>query len=242
MNKAKIGLILGSVCLILTCAIVMQIRTINQNITVSDLGVVSDELRDEVLKWKEKYDNSYKELEKAEKELEEERAEATKNDEASKTKEEELKKGNAVLGLTDVTGEGIIITLKDNPTVTTETIGALDDISKYIIHQEDLLNLMNELKNAGAEAISINDQRIIPSTAIICSGNITQVNGEKVGAPFIIKAIGKPDELKEALERPGGIIDLLNSYGIVTDIKTSNNLTVLKYDGVIQHKYMKEIK
>ena len=90
MNKTKIGLILGSVCLILTCAIVMQIRTINQNITVSDLGVVSDELRDEVLKWKEKYDNSYKELEKAEKELEEERTEATKNDETSKTKEEEL--------------------------------------------------------------------------------------------------------------------------------------------------------
>ena len=86
MNKTKIGLILGSVCLILTCAIVMQIRTINQNITVSDLGVVSDELRDEVLKWKEKYDNSYKELEKAEKELEEERTEATKNDETSKTK------------------------------------------------------------------------------------------------------------------------------------------------------------
>ena len=70
MNKSKIGIVLGVVCFILTFAIVLQIRTISSTIAISDPTYVDDELRDEVLKQKEKYESEYKELERAEQVLE----------------------------------------------------------------------------------------------------------------------------------------------------------------------------
>ena len=193
-----------------------------------------------MLKWKEKSDNASEELSKAEKELEKQRTKATQNDETSKSNEEEIKVSNAVLGLSDVTGEGVEITLQDNQDVTTET--ATNDISYYVVHDIDILSVVNELKNAGAEAISINGERIINTTSITCAGNVAQINGEKVGAPFIIRAIGKSETLYEALNRPGGYIELLNDSGIVSNIKKSNNITIQKYKGAINFKYMKDIK
>lgn len=240
MNKKQIGIILGIVCLLLTTAIIVQIKTIKHSGIEANATFSEDSLRDEVLRWKEKSDNASEELSKVEKELEKQRTKATQNDEASKSNEEEIKVSNAVLGLSDVTGEGVEITLQDNQDVTTET--ATNDISYYVVHDIDILSVVNELKNAGAEAISINGERIINTTSITCAGNVAQINGEKVGAPFIIRAIGKSETLYEALNRPGGYIELLNYSGIVSNIKKSNNITIQKYKGAINFKYMKDIK
>lgn len=240
MNKKQIGIILGIVCLLLTTAIIVQIKTIKHSGVETNATFSEDSLRDEVLRWKEKSDNASEELSKVEKELEKQRTKATQNDETSKNNEEEIKVSNAVLGLSDVTGEGVEITLQDNQDVTTET--ATNDISYYVVHDIDILSVVNELKNAGAEAISINGERIINTTSITCAGNVAQINGEKVGAPFIIRAIGKSETLYEALNRPGGYIELLNDSGIVSNIKKSNNITIQKYKGAINFKYMKDIK
>ena len=240
MNKKQIGIILGIVCLLLTTAIIVQIKTIKHSGVETNATFSEDSLRDEVLRWKEKSDNASEELSKVEKELEKQRTKATQNDETSKNNEEEIKVSNAVLGLSDVTGEGVEITLQDNQDVTTET--ATNDISYYVVHDIDILSVVNELKNAGAEAISINGERIINTTSITCAGNAAQINGEKVGAPFIIRAIGKSETLYEALNRPGGYIELLNDSGIVSNIKKSNNITIQKYKGAINFKYMKDIK
>lgn len=187
MNKKQIGIILGIVCLLLTTAIIVQIKTIKHSGVETNATFSEDSLRDEVLRWKEKSDNASEELSKVEKELEKQRTKATQNDETSKSNEEEIKVSNAVLGLSDVTGEGVEITLQDNQDITTET--ATNDISYYVVHDIDILSVVNELKNAGAEAISINGERIINTTSITCAGNVAQINGEKVGAPFIIRAI-----------------------------------------------------
>ena len=208
MNRTKVSIVLGIVCLLLTLAIVVQIRTISSSISVSDPTYVDDGLRDEVLKLKEKYEDKYKELENAELEfrngmtsslseleLEKKRAEATENDEASIEKENELKVGEAILGTSEVSGKGVVITVNDNQTISTESLGASEDASMYIVHYDDLLNIVNELKNAGAEAISINGQRVIVTTPIICGGNIININGERIGSPFEIKAIGSPEAL-----------------------------------------------
>ena len=104
----------------------------------------------------------------------------------------------------------------------------------------DVLSVINELKNAGAEAISINDQRIVPTTGIICGGNIIDINGQKVGAPFEIKAIGLPEQLA-ALERTGGYLELLKSYSIEVSLKKSNNITIPKYTGTINYQYAKSV-
>lgn len=96
---------------------------------------------------------------------------------------------------------------------------------------------MNELKNAGAEAISINDQRLVSTSSITCDGNVISVNGEKISSPFIIKAIGNASFMNSALSRPGGTVEYYNSY-TPTSIKQSNNVTIKKYTGVINSKYI----
>ena len=148
----------------------------------------------------------------------------------------ELKKNNILIGLTDVTGEGVIVTLKDNNTVTADS--NILDPSMVIVHMPDILGVINELKNAGAEAISINDQRVVSTTSLTCEGNIININGEKISSPFVIKAIGSSIYMNSALTRAGGTIEYLNRY-IQASVKTSNNITIGKYTGVLNPKYIK---
>ena len=190
LNKKQIAITLGCVCLLLTMSILIQIKTINNANQEVARTFTNNELRDQVLRWKERYENAYSSLQTAEKTLESVRQTATENSEGSEEKEEELKKNNMIIGLTDVTGEGVTVTMKDNNTVTADTISEYDDISYYLIHEEDIRSIVNELENAGAEAISINEQRVIATTSITCEGNVISVNGQKVSSPFTIKAIG----------------------------------------------------
>lgn len=215
----------------------MQIRTVKEsNSTVSN-NYEENSLRAEVLKYKEKYDNKYKELEKAEKELEKQRQNATQNNSDLEAKEEEIKQGNKILGLSEVTGPGVIVTLSDSK----KDISSALDPSSLVVHDLDVLSVINELQNAGAEAISINDQRIVPTTGIICGGNIIDINQEKVGAPFVIKAIGLPEQLA-ALSRPGGYLETLKGYSIGVELKKSNNITIPKYSGTLTYNYAKTSK
>lgn len=215
----------------------MQIRTVKEsNSTVSN-NYEENSLRAEVLKYKEKYDNKYKDLEKAEKELEKQRQNATQNNSDLESKEEEIKQGNKILGLSEVTGPGVIVTLSDSK----KDISSALDPSSLVVHDLDVLSVINELQNAGAEAISINDQRIVPTTGIICGGNIIDINQEKVGAPFVIKAIGLPEQLA-ALSRPGGYLETLKGYSIGVELKKSNNITIPKYSGTLTYNYAKTSK
>ena len=233
MNKEKIGLVLGITCALLVYGICIQIKTINStNSSYSTSNTVND-LRDEVLKNKEKYDNKYEELEKTEAALEKERESTTSNNGELSNLEEQIKEGNKLLWLTEVTGEGVIVTLKDN---TSTSPNALVDNSDLVVHDMDVLSVINELKNAGAEAIAINDQRLINTTGIVCDGNVIQINGQKIGAPFEIKAIGLSEQLA-ALSRPGGYLSILQQYGIGTELVKSKSITIPKYTGSINFKY-----
>lgn len=237
MNKKIISIVLGLMCFALTSGICIQIRTVeNSNSTVSQ-NYEENNLRAEVLKYKEKYENRYKELEKTEEQLEKERQNSTQNDEELAKKEEEIKKGNKMIGLTEVTGPGVIVTLNDSK----KDVNSVLNPSSLIVHDADVLSVINELKNAGAEAISINEQRLVPTSSISCGGNIIDINGEKVGAPFVIKAIGLPEQLA-ALSRPGGYLEKLKDDGIGVELKKSNNITIPKYTGVITYEYARTIE
>ena len=238
MDKNKVAITLGIVCLILTIAICMQINTIkNANSTVSQT-LAENGLRDEVLKWKEKYDNISSELDTAEKKLGDIREKSTENDSDSSEKEEQIRLNNNLLGITNLVGQGIEMTIQDDPNATRENIGKLDDISLHIIHDADLRAIVNELKNAGAEAISINGQRLVSTTAITCIGNVIKVNDERITSPFTIKAIGLSESLA-GMNRPGGYIEKLQENGIVVNIKKSNKIEIPKYTGAISSKYMR---
>ena len=200
-HKRIISIVLGIMCFALTLGICVQIKTVQgTNSTVSQ-NYEENNLRAEVLKYKERYENKYRELEKAEEELEKERENSTKDNEDLENKEKEIQQGNKMIGLTEVTGPGVIVTLSDSKRDASSVLNA----NSLIVHDGDILSVINELKNAGAEAISINDQRLVPTSSIVCGGNIIQINGEKIGAPFVIKAIGLPEQLA-ALERPGGYL------------------------------------
>ena len=89
MNKKEIAITLGIMCLVLTCAIVIQIKTMNTANSTASQTLRDNGLRDNVLKWKEKTDNLSQELKTAEAELERVRIEATQNDTTASAKEED---------------------------------------------------------------------------------------------------------------------------------------------------------
>ena len=240
MNKKVISLTIGAICFILVLAIVIQVKTIkNTNSIVNYTLSNNNDLRDDLLRWKEKYDSVNTEVTKAEKKLEETRQLAIQNSPDSIKKEQELNINNTALGLTDVSGQGVIVTLKDNQGVTNENIGITDDIRSYLVHDANLREIVRKLKISGAEAISINDERIVNDTSIICSGNVIRVNDKKVSSPFEIKAIGSPELLYGNLDET---ITRLNNSGIIVDIRKQDNVKINKYDGVINFNYAKTVE
>ena len=235
MNKKQVAITLGVMCFILTFGIMLQLNTLKDAVSTVGQGVKENGLRDDVLKWKEKYDITYDGLQRAEKELEKERKLSTSTDESSLEKQKKLKKLNTYLGLTDVQGEGVIITLQDN---TSSILGTAEDL----VHDEDLRRLINEIKNHNPEAISINGQRIVQTTAINCAGALTQINNEPVGSPFVIKVIGDKNTLYNNLLRPGSWLKTLEEAGLVKKIEKSDSITIEKYKGVLTDKYIENVK
>jgi len=238
MTKKEISILLGTVCAVLVFAIFAQVRTITDSTATVPQGFTEDSLRDEVLTTKEYYDNLYEEVLKEEKRLESIRKIVSKNSDETEKIEAQIKETNDLLGLTDLTGKGVVVTLDDNKAVTLDTAGILDDPSKYLVHYIDVLKSINELWNAGAEAISVNGQRIVQTTAISCIGNVISINGEKVGAPFVISAIGNQEALYGALTRVQSYLKILERDGILTDIKKSNNIVIPKYSGTLSTEYL----
>ena len=213
----------------------MQLNTIKE--ATKTVGNTKNELKDEVLKWKEKYDLTYAELTREKEDLENKRTQATKNDTNSEQLEEELKTANKLLGQTDVTGKGIIITVADSNKEIVTNLESFNTMG-LLVHSTDIIQIINELKNAGAEAISVNDQRIVLTTSITCDGNVILVNGQKIGSPFVIKAIGYPATLL-GVNRPGGFLEIMKDEGINVNVRQSENIKILKYDGVLSSKYIK---
>lgn len=237
MNKKQIAITLGVMCLLLTVALCVQIRTMNSaNSTVSQT-LADNELRDQVLRMKDRYDGALRNLENAQKELEQVRVEATQNDATAETKEQELKENNMLLGTTDVVGDGVEVVLQD-AAEQNSSIG----LSYQLIHYSDIQRVVNELKNAGAEAIEINGQRIVPTSSITCEGNIIKINGERVGSPFVIRAIGSQSLLYGGLSRVGSILDAISEAGNTATITKVDNITIPKYSGVIDYEYLKEAR
>ncbi len=121
----------------------------------------------------------------------------------------ELEQVRMLGGLTAVEGPGITVTMNDSKSIPSQDD---IDISKYIVHEADILRVVNELLAAGAEAIDINGQRWVSNSAIRCIGPTVIVNGIKSAAPFKITAIGATETLDSALQMPGGIMELLKDY------------------------------
>ena len=222
--------------MLLTMAICIQINTIKSATkTVGTTLRDNNGLRDELLSIQGKYETLYKELEEREKNLEATRQTAANSNESDSQNEEEIKNNQKLLGLTDISGQGLIITLDENREVNSNEVL---NINGYLVHEEDLLYIVNELFNAGADAVSINDQRVVSTTSILCDGNIIRINGEMIGVPITIKAIGYPERLDGALARPGGYLEVMANDGVIVVVEKSENINIPKYNGVYAYQYL----
>ncbi len=236
MKKKQIAITLGVMCFILTVAISVQLKTVKNTTSTASQALIDNGLRDEVLKWKEKYDHAYQELLDSEKQLTQVREQATQNNTTANAKQEQIKENDMLLGRVEVKGAGLEITLADNNAVGTGLI----DPSMVLVHYDDLLQVVNALNNAGAEAISINGQRVITTTAITCEGNVIKVNGEKISSPFVVKAIGSQGLLLGSMTMAGGYLNNMEEWGVIVNVKTVDDLTIEKYNGIISYKYVKQ--
>lgn len=161
---------------------------------------------------------------------------AGKRESVSTQMQEQLSRSRIEAGLTGMRGPGVTVQLADSGASPATD----EDPYFYIVHDVDIQALVNELWAAGAEAVSVNDQRIVTRTSIRCVGPTVLVNGVRMAAPYTIKAIGPPADLEAALRMPGGFLDsmapLIKNGGQVK-VNRQEELAIEPFDGSLIFRY-----
>lgn len=141
--------------------------------------------------------------------------------------EEKMNYFKMISGYSKVEGKGLVITIKDSE----KELESGQNPNDLIVHDIDILRILNDLKKAGAEAISINGERVLPLSKIKCSGATITVNETTYGQPFIIRAIGEVETLKASIISPESYADLLRTlYGISIEIEVKNDIIINSYE------------
>ncbi len=129
-------------------------------------------------------------------------------------------------GYVDAEGPGVEIIINDS----TREIGFWDDPNDLLVHDLDLLLVINDLKVAGAEMISVNGQRIVDTSAVTCSGYTVRINGQFYATPFVIRAIGDGSRMSAALIGPGGYgAWLRDEWGLVFRVEVRDDIKIPAY-------------
>jgi uncharacterized protein YlxW (UPF0749 family) len=130
----------------------------------------------------------------------------------SKLMADQLADSKLALGLTQAEGPGIVLEVDDSPLSKNTNSGDMEGLEQaFLVHDTDLLQITNELWAVGAEAIAINDQRIVGGTAIRCVGAATMINYVPVTAPYRFIVLGDSDTLANSLNIAGGVLDRLRT-------------------------------
>lgn len=227
-GKRTVIITIAIACFALTTVMFMQFKIVNQTDITSIETMREEELRTELANWKEKYKEAEEQYQEKYNKLEEYKQKEKSDAQASELIQKELEQSNLYLGNTNVVGEGIIITLKD-----------LGNEEFQQITADDLLIIVDYLKNAGAEAISINESRIINMSDIVYVNNsIMHIHQQRILTPYEIKAIGNPTYLESSLLGNGGYVDELRKIGFDVPIVRSNKILIPKYNKEFVHKYI----
>lgn len=231
-EKTMMAIIIGIICIILITVMFAQFKTVEETDITGIETAREAELQTMLSSWKTKYEEIEEKLIETNKKIVEYNEKIQSNGQASELLDEELEQSNLLVGKTNVQGEGTIITLKDN-----------DEKS---IEASDLRTLINELKLAGAEAISINDKRIINMTEIVDVNGVILVNEDRIVSPYIVKAIGDQTYLSSALSlKTSGFIDSNTILGKTVEMTKEKNISIMAYNSKksqLQFKYAKEVE
>lgn len=231
LKKEKIvfSIIIGIMSFVLVGCMFIQFKTINKSQETDLESLRADELSTQIASYKSKYEETMTQYEENKNTISEYISTMAENKESTELLDKELNDSNALLGLTDVEGEGVIITLKDTEEAT------------YTAN--DLITLVNELKYAGAEAISINDNRVINLTEICTINNsfIVMNADQRINSPYTIKAIGDKSYLMSTLNlKNSGYVDLMKANYLDINVEASDNILIYKYAKEITAENMKE--
>ena len=226
----SVTIVVFIVCIVLVGVMLMQFRTVEQTDITEIENMRESELRTELSEWRTRYEEISTQLEETNKRIEEYNQTIEDKEAASKLVDEELTESNILLGKTDVYGEGVEVTLNNG----TKTVDAYD-----------LIDLVNELRYAGAEAISINENRVLATTDIVDMADYTyiMVNLQRIQGPYVIKAIGDKEYMSTILNMKGsGFIDRAkNTSGLNASVKAENRVEIPKSNGDLEIEYMSEV-
>ncbi len=226
-------------CFLLVMTIFMQFRIVQKTEETNMDMMRETELRQELANWKNKYDETKAKYDETLETLASYKEESTAESKTRETLENELFTLEEALGRTDVEGEGVIITLSQK---TPEELGELEDV--WPITAQDLTYIVNYLKDAGAEAISINGERIVSTTYIVDVGELgknIKINSKYLrDNTYTIKAIGNSTYLESSIFGKGGYAEQFNTSGIKATSEKSNKVYISAYSGEFETKYMEE--
>ncbi len=145
-------------------------------------------------------------------------------------------------GTVSVTGPGLTVSLDDAPPDATYEDGIHPD--DLVVHQQDLQGVINALWAGGAEAMTLQGQRVTATSAFRCAGNILLLHGRVYSPPYVVSAIGNPTLLQQALDASPQV----NSYrqwvsavNLGWSVSVSDSLNLPRYQGVLDLKYAQAI-
>lgn len=143
----------------------------------------------------------------------------------------------STLALQAVRGPGVEVRLWDAPQGAAQEGFAPDDL---VVHQQDLEAVMNALWAGGAEAMSVQGHRVVSTTGVRCVGNVLHIAGRTYSPPYVIEAVGDPDELSSSLGSSPGVsvyLQYVDAVGLGWSMTTQAELELPAYSGTmtLQH-------
>ncbi|MEW6200429.1 MAG: DUF881 domain-containing protein [bacterium] len=148
-------------------------------------------------------------------------------------KKEESRRWDVIAGRGLVYGSGIMVVIDD----ARVRGGGEDATARLVVHEGHLLRLVNELFAAGAEAVSVNGERITAVTAMRCVGPAIRINDTNTVPPYEVKAIGNAMVLKSSIMMMGGVVDAMSIKGMKVDVKEMKQLVIEPYRGEFSLRY-----
>ncbi|MFF2287019.1 DUF881 domain-containing protein [Peribacillus butanolivorans] len=187
------------------------------NLTKDGQGAVKDKAWDQEYELRQQLIEQEKQNRELQKELLQKQAKVS-NIEKDLAQEKQLffnlakdtEKYRMYLGKVKVKGTGLQVTLEDGSDMDSEA-----NVNNYLVHEQHVFKVVNELYISGAEAVAINGQRLDHDSYIVCNGPVITIDGHQHPAPFIISAIGDPDILEASLDIPGGIKEQLVNENVI---------------------------
>ena len=223
MNARSSRLSLIIVCLLLGVLLVAQFRT-QRRITAALLSTSSTDQALIVSNLVESNAELREEVEALRSQLR--RYQEAEGQGVLQTLVDELNRIKIVNGLVEVSGPGVEVRIEGRVSVL------------------DMQDMVNELRNTGAEAIAVNGQRLIASSVIASDGTGMIINGVRISEPYIFQAIGHQETMARALTRKGGLIALLKAHyeGLDITVSKRDKIVLPIYRGSFEFKYAAAVK